>query len=154
MDDWELTGAVSLDLAKAFDTVNQRLLGVDVHACEWFESFLSGRSQVTVYNHAQSDTSYVSIGVAQGSILGPLLFLIYVNDMPNILETCQVTLFANNTVLYCSSKCSDILQQKLNSDLSRVCNWLKVNHLTINIEKSKFMLIGSIVNVWQDYPHP
>ena len=63
--------------------------------------------------------------------------------MPNILETCQVTLFADDTVLYCSSKCSDVLQQKLNADLSRVCNWLKVNHLTINIKKSKFMLIGS-----------
>ena len=64
--------------------------------------------------------------------------------MPYILETWKVILFADDTVLYCSSKCSDVLQQKLNSDLSRVCNWLKVNHLTINIKKSKFMLIGKI----------
>ena len=63
--------------------------------------------------------------------------------MPNILETWQVTLFADDTVLYCSYKCSDVLQQKLNSDLSRVCNWLKVNHLIINIKKPKFILIGS-----------
>ena len=71
------------------------------------------------------------------------MFLIYVNDMPNVLVTWQDTLFADDAVLYCSSKCYDVLQQKLNPDLYRVCNWLKVNHLTINIKKSKFMLIGS-----------
>ena len=78
MDEGEFTVAVFLDLAKAFDTVKHRillrklrLLRVDDHAFEWFESFLFGRSQVTVYNNAQSDTSFVSIGVAQRSILGP-----------------------------------------------------------------------------------
>ena len=150
MDAGELTGTVFIDLAKAFDTVNHvillrklHLLGADDHACEWFKSFLSERSQVTVYNNAQSETAKISIGVAQGSILGPLLFVIYVNDLPNVLESCHVTLFADDTVLYCSSKCPKLLQQKLNSDLTRVCDWLKTNHLTINIKKSKFMLIGS-----------
>ena len=78
MDDGKFTVAIFLDLAKAFDTVKHRillrklrLLRVDDHAFEWFESFLFGRSQVTVYNNAQSDTSFVSIGVAQRSILGP-----------------------------------------------------------------------------------
>jgi hypothetical protein len=89
--------------------------------CSWLlvSSFLSGRSQVTifVYNKAKSDTLLVLIGVPHGSILGPLLFVTYVNDIPNILETCQVTLFADDTVLYCSSKCSAALQQKLNSEL-------------------------------------
>ena len=101
MDAVELTGAVFIDLAKAFDTVNHKillrklhLLGGDDHACEWFESFLSDRSQVTVYDNVQSKTAKISMGVAQWSIIGPLLFVIYVNDLPNVLESCQVTLFA------------------------------------------------------------
>ena len=76
------------------------------------------------------------MGVAQGSILGPLLFVIYVNDLPNVLEYCQVTLFADDTVLYCSYKYPEDLQQKMNTDLGRVCDWLKMNHLTININLS------------------
>ena len=90
-----------------------------------------------------SDAAKISIGVAQGSILGPLLCVIYVNDPPNVLESCQVTLFADDTVIYCSYKSPEDLQQKINSDLARVCDWLKMNHLSINIKKSKFMLIGS-----------
>ena len=72
MDDGEFTGEVFLDISKAFDTVNHRILlrklrliGVDVHACKWYEYFLSGRSLVTVYINAQSDTSYVSIWLSQ-----------------------------------------------------------------------------------------
>ena len=83
MDAGDLTGAPFLDLGKAFDTVNYKillhklhLLGADYHACEWFESFLSDRSQVTVYDNAQSETAKISMGVAQGSIIGPLLFVI------------------------------------------------------------------------------
>ena len=151
MDAVEFTGAVFTDLAKAFDTVNYKillrikphLLGGDDHACEWFESFLSDRSQVTVYDNVQPETAKISMGVAQGSIIGPLLFVIYVNDLPNVLESCQVTLFADDTVLYCSYKSPEELQKKMNTDLERVCDWLKMNHLTIDIKKSKFMLIGS-----------
>ena len=147
MDGGELTGAVFLDLAKALHTFNHRtllnklrLLGVDANACQWFESFLSGRTRVTICNNAKSDTAPVSIEVAQGSTLGPLLFIIYENDIPSIFETCQITLFADDTVVYCSSNCPDVLQQRLNSDLSRVCDWLKENHHIINVKKYKFML--------------
>ena len=83
MDAGDLTGAPFIDLGKAFDTVNHKillhklhLLGADYHACEWFESFLSDRSQVTVYDNVQSETAKISMGVAQGSIIGPLLFVI------------------------------------------------------------------------------
>ena len=84
----------------------------------------------------------VSIGVAQGSILGPLLFVIYMNDVPDVLEHCSVTLYADNTVLSFNSKSVTKIDLKLNSDLNRVKNWMQINQLTfIKIKKSEFMLI-------------
>ena len=82
-----------------------------------------------------SNQEPVSIGVAQGSILGPLLFVIYMNDLPDVLEHCSVTLYADNTVL------SFKIELKLNSDLNSVKNWMQTNQLTLKIKKSKFMLI-------------
>ena len=82
-----------------------------------------------------SNQEPVSIEVAQGSILGPLLFLIYMNDLPDVLEHCSVTLYADNTVL------SFKIELKLNSDLNSVKNWMQTNQLTLKIKKSKFMLI-------------
>ena len=117
--------------------------GVDDTAQNWFDSFLSNRNQVTCCVRAQSDPDIVSVGVAQGSILGPLLFIIYMNDLPNVLESCSVTLYADDTVLYFSSKRISEIETKMNSDLRQVCDWLKLNQLTLNIKKSQFMLIGS-----------
>ena len=141
---------VFLDLTKAFDTVNHSILsrklfrfGVDDTAQNWFDSFLSNRNQVTCCGRAQSDPDIVSVGVAQGSILGPLLFIIYMNDLPNLLESCCVTLYADDTALYFSSKLISEIETKMNSDLRQVCDWLKLNQLTLNIKKSQFMLIGS-----------
>ena len=94
------TPAELLELTKAFDTVNHKIaLGVVDAASDWLSSVLANRSQVTCYNNAMSNQEPVSIEVAQGSILGPLLFLIYMNDLPDVLEHCSVTLYAHNTVL-------------------------------------------------------
>ena len=68
-----------------------------------------------------SDIAPVSIGVAQGSVLGPLLFIIYMNDLPDVLQFCQVTLYADDTVLYVASKSAADLQRKINADLGRMC---------------------------------
>lgn len=154
MDKGSLTGVVFLDLTKAFDTVNHRLLlsklsafGVDSSACEWFGSFLYNRSQVTVCNGTQSDREMVPIGVAQGSILGPLMFIIFINDLPNGLEHCQISMYADDTALFYSSKSSLDVESKINSDLNIVGDWLNRNQLTLNISKSKFMLIGSSIKL-------
>ena len=141
-------------VTKAFDTVNHSILlrklsglGVDDAARDWFNSFLSNRCQVTCCNNAMSDPASISICVAQVSILGPLLFIIYMNDLPDVLDHCSVTLYADDTVLYFASKSITEVESKINSDLSRVCSWMRANQLTLNIKKSKFMLIGSIARL-------
>ena len=120
MDNGCLTGAASLDLAKAFDTVNHTILfqklsnyGVDDAAKAWFTSFLTNRKQVTSCNDVCSKVAPVSIGVAQGCI--------YMNDLPGVLQLCQVTLYADDTVLYLASKSTVDLQSKINADLRRIC---------------------------------
>ena len=146
MDNGTITGVVFLDLTKAFDTVNHSILsrklsnfGVDETVQNWFDSSLFNRSQVTSCANAQSVPDTVSVGVVQGSILGPLMFIIYMNDLPNVLEFCNIAWYADDTVLYFSSK----LVTEIESDLRHVCDWLKHNQLTLNIKKSQFMLIGS-----------
>ena len=83
------------------------------------------------------------IRVPQGSILGPLLFTMYINDLPDYLGHCDVTLYADDTVLFISYKSLHNIKSYLNSDLEKLTNWLKLNHLTLSISKSKFMIIGS-----------
>ena len=91
---------------------------------------------------ASSTSRKVSVGVPQGSILGPLLFAIYINDLPKVLRNTTVGLFALDTALYCSFQSARDLQTMLNQDLDRLAQWLYQHKLTLNVSKSKFMLIG------------
>ena len=91
---------------------------------------------------ASSTSRKVSVGVPQGSILGPLLFAIYINDLPKVLRNTTVTLFADDTALYCSSRSARDLQTMLNQDLNRLAQWLYEHKRTLKVSKSKFMLIG------------
>ena len=79
----------------------------------------------------------------QGSNLGPLFFLLYINDLPNCLETANTSLFADDTNLSCEGKSSPKVKQKLNADLDNVHNWLMANILTLNKEKAEYMIVGS-----------
>ena len=133
----------------AFDTVEHSILlrklaarGVDEKSVGWFTSYLSNRSQRTSVGNFTSTPSYVSIGVPQGSVLGPLLFLIYINDLPDILQNTKSSLFADDTVVYTTAPSADHPAVALNQDLNNVRNWLVDNRLTLNIGKSKYMLIG------------
>ena len=150
MEQGNLCGAVFLDLTKAFDTVDHCILlsklsaiGVSPSSLKWFESYLSHRKQRTCCGNDLSEALPVTIGVPQGSILGPLLFLVYINNLPDVIKNSQVTLYADDTVLYSFSKDPRLLEQKLNEDLLRVAHWLCENKLTLNLEKTKSMLIGS-----------
>ena len=91
----------------------------------------------------KSSPETVQIGVSQGSILGPLLFTLYINDLPDYLKHCDITLYADDTVLFISDKSLHKVKSYMNSDLEKLNNWLKLNRLTLSISKSKFMIIGS-----------
>ena len=118
-------------------------MGVSGVILAWFQSYLTSRFQRTVIGQATSCNRLVYVGVPQGSILGPLLFSIYINDLRTCLKHTSVTLFADDTALYCSAKSSSDLQQMLNEDLASVAKWLNDHKLTLNVAKSKFMIIGS-----------
>ena len=150
MENGNMCGTVSLDLSKPFDTVQHEFLlkklrwvGVSDLDLRWFESYLDDRSQRTACANHVSDPLPVTIGVPQGSILGPLLFIVYINDLPGIINHCQVSIYADDTIIYCCSSSTDIIQDSLNSDLAIVTEWLYMNNLTLNFEKTKFMLFGS-----------
>ena len=97
--------------------------------------------------NALSCSKHVSVGVPQGSILGPLLFLIYVNDQPQCLRRCDLTFFADDTVVYTSANDAATLEAQLNVDLRQISEWFFVNRLTLNESKCKFVLFGSTLTL-------
>ena len=150
MDNGNICGAVYLDLTKSFDTVDHRILvtkfitvGVSENSLAWFKSYLRNRKQRTSCGNELSEALPVDVGVPRGSILGPLLFLAYINDLPAVTKHCDVSLYADDTVLYSFAKEPGQLESKLNEDLYNVALWLKANKLTLNLSKTKSMLIGS-----------
>ena len=103
-------------------------------------SYLSNRSQYIKINENISNMEHISFGVPQGSVLGPLLFLIYINDIPNILKYSKPIVIADDTRLIFSSKSFDILQTNIQVDLYNLTHWLFSNKLTLNVKKTKVML--------------
>ena len=137
MDNGLINGIVFIDLKKAFDTLNHTImlqklksLGIRSTHLAWFNSYLSSRIQSTVIGQTSSTTRKINVGVPQGSILGPLLFSIYVNELPSCLIHTTATLFADDTVIYCSSKSASELQRLLNEDLRRLAQWFTDHKLT------------------------
>ena len=149
-DNGLITASVFLDFSKAFDTVDHAILvcklksvGLDENSLNWFESYLSSRQQVTSIDNTLPSSLPVSVGVPQGSILGPLPFIIYINDMPNIVKHCKILLYADDTLLYYSSKSACDIEKYVSEDLNLISQCLDQNLLTLNCKKSKFVLFGS-----------
>ena len=145
----KVTAAIFLDLKKAFDTVDHELLidklksyGINNAELKWFVSYLSERSQVVHINATQSDPMNINIGIPQGSILGPLLFIIHVNSLPDIMP-CKCVMYADDTTILCNSSDPVTLQYELDSYLSKISNWFNKNKLTLNIKKTKLMVFGT-----------
>ena len=152
MDKGLLTGAVFVDLRKAFDTVDHaRLLsklpayGITGRELHWFESYLFNRKHFVVFDGVKSEEESVTCGVPQGSILGPLLFSILINDIDSQLKKSNIILYADDTVIFTSDKNSKEVAEKLNDDLQNLGSFFVENNLVVNLKKSKteFVLFGS-----------
>ena len=118
-------------------------LGIQGKILAWFTSYLNDRSQCTLTNGIQSPQSLVTCGVPQGSILGPLLFLIYINDITNTITNSNIKLYADDTVIYSSAKTINDAYEILQQDLSSMISWCKLNQLTINVNTTKAVLFGT-----------
>ena len=150
LDNKLVIGAVFIDLQKAFDTVDHELLilklqnlGFSTSVVNWFRSYLSSRTAVTSINNMSSDPKPVAVSELQGSILRPLLFLLYINDLPQCLNHCKSILYADDILLYYSGKTVADLQLKINTDLESLSQWLNNNLLTLNYDKTKFMIFAN-----------
>ena len=147
----EIPIAIFLDLSKAFDTISHAILleklkkyGFDNNSLKWFNCYLSDRMQCVDFESYQSSFLPISKGVPQGSILGPLLFLIFVNDMHNCSPKFASIMFADDTTLInpisvFTSDDNDT-EEIINAELNKVINWLKINSLSLNVDKSRYMV--------------
>ena len=158
LDTGQLPLSVFLDLSKAFDTLTHLILlhklkfyGLSNTPLKWFESYLYGRQQFVDFDGSASNTAMINTGVPQGSILGPLLFIIYMNDIHMASNKFNAILYADDTNLISplcafnsslSIKSSDPehMSQQINSELANIQEWLNVNKLSLNVSKTKFMI--------------
>ena len=144
-----MNGVIFLDLKKAFDTIDHNILfmkldryGLAKNCVKWFISYLSDRTQICHVNGAYSKKEFIKCGVPQGSILGPVLFLLYINDLPGCLDYSVGRLFADDTNTTFTGSSLMSLKLKMESDLNNIFDWLCANKLTLNVLKTDFMLIG------------
>ena len=150
MNNGKLTGAIMIDLRKAFDTIDHELLltklrayGIKGLALKWFKSYLYNRRQCVMIGSTLSEYLPITIGIPQGSIIGPLLFLIFINDLPDVLSHSRAHLYADDTSVVASDKCIQNLALKLNTDMSNLYRWLCANRLILNVPKCNSIIFGT-----------
>ena len=156
-DDWiraidrgEYVGSIFVDLQKAFDMVDHETLlkklediGITELSLEWFRSYLTDRKIITCINNIPSKELPLKHGVPQGSLLGPLLFLIFINDLPSCFNKCSVHLYADDTVIFYADKNVSNIQKVLNEELRSLDIWMRCNKLKVNCSKTVSMLMGT-----------
>ena len=149
-----ITAVVDLDFARAFDSVNYDILilklrdmGISNTLTAWIKGYLSNRQMCTKFNGFTSDLKPLVCGVPQGSVVGPILFLCYVNDINVTHDTdTRITLYADDTVIYCRSNSVLDLQLSLQLMLDNVSTWCKCNRINLNISKTKLFCYGTRTN--------
>ena len=147
IDQKEITASVFLDLSKAFDTLNHDILfskleryGIRGVALNWVKSYFNNRTQFVQYNKFSSARIAIQCGVPQGSILGPLFFILYINDLPNASHLVKPLLFADDTSICYASSDPIVLATVLNEALLNISTWMKANKLSVNIDKTNYII--------------
>ena len=143
-DKGQHTGLILIDLQKAFDTINYEILlekmaflNFSETAISWFRSYLTNRSFIVDVDATFSEPAKLVCGVPQGSILGPLLFLIYINDLPQSVKHSDIRLYADDTCISFKHKDINIINEKLNQDFNSLCDWFLDNKLSIHFGEDK-----------------
>ena len=138
---------IFIDLQKAFDTVDHEILlkklehyGIRGLANNWFKSYLTNRQQFVSINGFNSKKQIMKFGVPQGSVLGPLLFLIYINDLHKAIKFSTVHHFADDTNLLVTGKNLAVIQKQVNHDLKSLCTWLRANKISLNASKTELII--------------
>lgn len=154
VNDGLVGGMCFFDLQKCFDTIDHEILltklnhyGIRGSPYKWFESYLSNRKQAVRAHGTLSDFQELTSGVPQGSVLGPILFLLFINDLPTAVKESFCNLFADDTILYAIDDSFECAQDCLQRDTDMLVNWFKENHLTVNIDKCCTMKVGSRGNI-------
>uniref|UniRef100_A0A3Q3KL62 Reverse transcriptase domain-containing protein n=1 Tax=Monopterus albus TaxID=43700 RepID=A0A3Q3KL62_MONAL len=150
MDEKKYTMGIFIDLKKAFDTVNHELLmdkldkyGIRGMVGKWIRSYLTQRRQFVRLGEYQSSELNIVCGVPQGSVLGPKLFILYINDICKVSETVKMVLFADDTTIWASDENLQQLSVRVSEEFGKIKKWCDNNLLSLNLEKTKYMVFGN-----------
>ena len=139
-----------VDLSKAFDTIDHTILlhklycyGIRGISYDYIKNYLSNRFQYVEIDGIASDMRQTTCGVPQGSILGPILFLLYINDLPSCSKLLKLILFADDTTIIYSANDLDTLFLTINRELILLSDWFKLNRLSLNISKTHYMIFSN-----------